>query len=338
MKKIKTINKLLSSLTLLSPLSGIGFNNQYQNTQKVINENNNNSLNNYVISNIEPVQMGDIWVTVDNSDPAIITGYSSGTGKLEVASNITEIGENAFEENQNITSLDLSNATSLTTIGYGAFNSCKKLSGDLVFLKNIKKIDSYSFVSDEPRNMNVYFFSETPPTFGDFWNQSLALNSIVYVPTEGAKEKYKAQPGFYHLTVKLPGVLGDIEINANEKSSGSKKYTINSEEIFTPSTWEIEMTEGKEKPDWLSIDNQGSLYWTDQCVEGTYKFKIKSTDDLSKSIYSYPLKLVINPLIKPKSNTGLILGLVFSLGIPIILVAGFGIWYLTKKKKTTVKI
>ena len=39
-----------------------------------------------------------------------------------------------------------------------------------------------------------------------------------------------------------------------------------------------------------------------------------------------------------KSNTGLVLGLLFGLGIPIILAAGFGIWYLTKKKKTTVKI
>ena len=39
-----------------------------------------------------------------------------------------------------------------------------------------------------------------------------------------------------------------------------------------------------------------------------------------------------------KSNTGLILGLLFGLGIPIILAAGFGIWHLTKKKKTTFKI
>ena len=60
MKKIKTINKLLSSLTLLSPLSGIGFNNQYQNTQKVLTGNSNNSSNNYVRTNAEPVRMGDI--------------------------------------------------------------------------------------------------------------------------------------------------------------------------------------------------------------------------------------------------------------------------------------
>ena len=59
MKKIKTLNKLLSSLTLLSPLVGVGFNSQYQNTQKIITE-NNNTLNDYFSINAEPVQMGDI--------------------------------------------------------------------------------------------------------------------------------------------------------------------------------------------------------------------------------------------------------------------------------------
>ena len=39
-----------------------------------------------------------------------------------------------------------------------------------------------------------------------------------------------------------------------------------------------------------------------------------------------------------KSNTGLILGLILGLGIPTILAVGFGIYYLTKKKKTIVKI
>ena len=66
MKKIKTLNKLLNSLTLLSPLSGIGFNNQYQNTQKVITE-NINALNNYFSTNAQPVQMGDIYVNLDDT-------------------------------------------------------------------------------------------------------------------------------------------------------------------------------------------------------------------------------------------------------------------------------
>ena len=39
-----------------------------------------------------------------------------------------------------------------------------------------------------------------------------------------------------------------------------------------------------------------------------------------------------------KSNTGLILGLVIGIGIPVILAIAFIIWFAAKKKKTTVKI
>ncbi len=120
MKKIKTFNKLLSSLTLLSPLSGIGFNSQYQNTQKVITE-NCFSFNNYTNLNAEPVQMGDIWVTVNDSDPTIITGYSSGDGDFIINENITQIGTNSFSDKKNITSLDLSHATNLTSIFFWVF-------------------------------------------------------------------------------------------------------------------------------------------------------------------------------------------------------------------------
>ena len=100
------------------------------------------------------------------------------------------------------------------------------------------------------------------------------------------------------------------------------------------------MTEGV-KPDWLFIDNNGLLFWTDQCVKGTYKFKIKVTNDLQTSIESAPITFVVNESIKPEPKTvniPLILGLIFGLGIPIILAIAFIIWYSAKKKKTTVKI
>ena len=145
MKKIKTINKLLSSLTLLSPLAGIGFNNQYQNTQKVLTGNSNNSSNNYVRTNAEPVRMGDIWVTVDNSDYTIITGYSSGTGTLEVTSDITKIERMAFYRRDNITSLDLSQATSLTTIGNDAFQECWNLIGNIRIPSSVTSIGNQAF-------------------------------------------------------------------------------------------------------------------------------------------------------------------------------------------------
>ena len=119
MKKIKTINKLLSSLTLLSPLVGVGFNNQHQNTQKVITE-NNSVLNSYFNSVGDQRTMGDITVNVEGTT---ITDYVSGEGKLVVDSDITEIAQLSFAF-QPITSVDLTNADSLTTIGENAFEEC----------------------------------------------------------------------------------------------------------------------------------------------------------------------------------------------------------------------
>ena len=143
MKKIKTINKLLSSLTLLSPLSGIGFNNQYQNIQNVITENNKNTLNNY-ISNETNAQrkMGDITVNVDGTK---ITGYVQGEGKLIVDSDITEIGSNAFSGNNEITSLDTTNALNLEIINNESFSSCSNLSENIIFPSNLKTIGMSSF-------------------------------------------------------------------------------------------------------------------------------------------------------------------------------------------------
>ena len=141
MKKIKTINKLLSSLTLLSSLVGIGFNNQYQNTQNVITE-NCFSFNNYANLNTESIPMGDITVTVEGT---VITGYVEGEGTLEVASNITEIAVNSFSNNKQITSLNLSNATSLTTIGGNAFYECTNITGDLVIPSSLTSIGEYAF-------------------------------------------------------------------------------------------------------------------------------------------------------------------------------------------------
>ncbi len=124
MKKIKTINKLLSSLTLLSPLSDIGFNNQYQNTQKIITENSNNSLNNYVANQTNTERtMGDVTVTVKGT---VITGYVSGTGSLVIDSDITEIADGFMINLGGDFFVDFSHAIKLTTIG-ASFSSCYKM-------------------------------------------------------------------------------------------------------------------------------------------------------------------------------------------------------------------
>ena len=165
MKKIKTFNKLLSSLTLLSPLSGVGFNNQYESTQTVITE-NNKSLNNYFSSNSQVV-MGDITVTVDGTR---ITGYDSGEGKLVVNSEITEIAASSFGDRP-ITGLDLTKATSLTTIGQSAFMSTTKaLSGELFIPQKLSSIgpdaflgNSFDSIRVDKKNKNFVLASNVGP-------------------------------------------------------------------------------------------------------------------------------------------------------------------------------
>ena len=503
MKKIKTLNKLLNSLTLLSPLAGIGFNNQYENQQTVVTE-NNNALNNYFTTNAEPVKMGDIYVNLDDTGK-IIQSYASGEGALIVSDYITEIGANAFNSDTypdrgKVYSLDLSNATSLTTIGENAFRTCSKLSGDLEIPSSVTTINLSAFEGPEftsidfsrawnlktigqrafnrslsvtsldlsqatnlttigigaftecniesenlviPSSVtniesqaffahyrsisfvNLYFLSETPPTsFGADWQPT--VTGKVYVPSEEAKQAYlKAENfGFDSSVVDVIGVSGNTAINIKQNSSGSEQYL--PIESFSATKWEIVMTEG-EQPEWLSIDNQGLLSWTDQSVAGIYKFKIKATNDFQESLESSPINfnaydskivgdeqinvkpsnpgskqytLVSTPeglspdqweivmteegAVQPEwlsidnqgllswtnqcvkgtykfkirttnnhsglqiekdvtldiksANIALILGLLFGLGIPIILALGFGIYYLTKKKETTVKI
>ena len=126
MKKIKTINKLLSSLTLLSPLSGIGFNSQYQSTQKVITENSNNSLN-YIDNqaNAEQRIMGDVTVTVEGT---VITNYVSGGGKdktLLIDSDITEIQSLGYTGDGYM--LDFQNAKNLKVLGENIFHSSARI-------------------------------------------------------------------------------------------------------------------------------------------------------------------------------------------------------------------
>ena len=133
-------------------------------------------------------------------------------------------------------------------------------------------------------------------------------------------------------------INGDENLTGKSKKYGSQQYTFSSTpEGLVADQWEIEMTEG-EKPEWLSIDNNGLLSWTDQCVEGIYKFKIKATNlENSTTAKTNQITLTITKQ-ESKKLWPLILGLLIGLGIPVILAIAFIIWYFTKKKKITVKI
>ena len=178
MKKIKTINKLLSSLTLLSPLAGIRFNNQNQNTQNVITESSNNSLNNYFSSNAQE-KMGDITVTVDGTK---ITGYVEGTGDLVVDSDITEIAASAFLLNSNINGLDLSQATSLTSIGREAFAHCSNLTGDLMIPNKLETIGDTALLCTLITSLDLSRATNLTSIGISAFNSCTKLTGELYIP------------------------------------------------------------------------------------------------------------------------------------------------------------
>ena len=241
MKKIKTINKLLSSLTLLSPLSGVGFNSQCQSNQ-ITTIKNNNSLGNYFVKNIPPVQMGDIWVTVDDSDPTIITGYSSGSGRLQILSDITEISNNSFQWNNNIQLLDLSNATSLTTFGTGAFDNCWNLSGDLVIPSSVTSIEGYAFYTTKITSLDLSQATSLTTIGNNAFKNCLNLSGDITIPsnvTSIGNEAFEATKITslnlsnatslttigYSAFITCPNLTGDLVISASVTSIGNRAFS-----------------------------------------------------------------------------------------------------------------
>ena len=354
MKKIKKIKKLLISLTLLIPLYGIGFNNQYQNTKKVITENSNNSLNNYIASQTNAQrEMGDITVNVEGTT---ITGYVSGTGDLVVDSNITTIDIASFQNKQSITSLDLSNATSLTNIRSSAFEECYNLTGDLVIPSSVETIGNLAFSSVNLDNL--YFLSETPPTsFGSIWRP--AITGKVYVP-QGTTNTYLDDPmfgfdssqvtewSFDSSSANINGNFNQIDISTTDIGSSSSEFSISgcspetlSQNAFIWSLIPTGKTQAIPNGLWIS---KGKINWKN-VAQGTYTFKIQSSfDQWSKqSDQTITINVTGDTPVPPeptpeKSSIPLILGLLIGLGIPVILAIAFVVWYLTRKKKTTVKI
>ena len=415
MKKITFLNSLL----LFSPIL---VNTNIQNNSKKIHIQNNTNGNEV---------MGDITVTVDGTT---ITGYVSGEGMLKVNSNITAIGDLAFYNTPNLISLDLSQATSLTSIGINSFAGCSNLSGDIVMPNSLNNIGQQAF---NPTQISEIAFSSTQvPSFGQNWygstlskiyvpnnsknNYTSALNfgfeasnvdewsydsaqatiagdfsQIEIKPTESGSTTNKftysgfspetitkftnwslvpikqttqipeglsisdgiiswnqVPEGIYTFQIKGSNlgnektsteqiniislsqsfqVQGNTNINTSKSQSGSEKYSINNQ-LLNPDQWEIIMNEG-ETPNWLSISEQGLLSWTDQCIEGTYKFKLKATNS-STSIYVDSETITLNVNSQQKhNNLNLILGLSLGIAAIVLSLISLGTWFIIRRRK-----
>ena len=126
-----------------------------------------------------------------------ISAGSLAFGDIVIPSNISTISQEAFK-GSNITSLDLSQATSLTSIRSAVFMDCLKLKGNLTIPSSVRSIENSAFYSTFFSGQsidNLYFISETPPAFQWNW-RPYVLNGKVYVPSEAAKQDYLKAPNF----------------------------------------------------------------------------------------------------------------------------------------------
>ena len=273
-------------------------------------------------------------------------------GDIVIPNTITSIAQEAFAST-NITSLDLSQATNLTTIGDNAFQNCSNLTGNITIPSSVTSIGTTAFVHNHINN--IIFLSETPSTFGLNWQPRVA--DKVYVP-QGTKDAYSSASNFDFdssqvvewsfdsSSANISGNFSEINIsntdigNSNSFNvSGCSPETL-SNDFFN---WSLVPTgETKLIPNGLSI-SKGTINWNN-VAQGTYTFKIESsfngwTKESDQIITINVTEAPIPPEPTPKkSYIPLILGLAIGLGIPVILAIAFIIWSLIRKKKTTVKI
>ena len=306
MKKIKKINKLLSSLALLAPLAGVRSNNQY-NTQQI---NDQKKL-------AEERKMGDITVSLSGTQ---ITGYVSGEGTLTISSDITSIGGDAFNGQTTIQKLDLSYAKNLKIIYAGAFSGCTNLTGNLIFPSTFGNgcqlyQQSFSGVTFD----NIFFISKTAPTFTATACSTYPIFEVprnnIYIE-KTAETTYTSAPGWSEgynskvitFTYDSEGSTISGKLNYNVKTtdvSNSQELEWTNWEPFDIdidlATWSLSpYGQTEEIPSEVSI-NKGIISWNN-LPEGNYTFKVVATmaDLTSEAIveinsYNYDTCKIVGP-------------------------------------------
>lgn len=144
----------------------------------------------------------------------ISNAINNNVGKITFNSDVTIIGNSAFSNCYNLTSIEIPN--SVTSIGYDAFNNCESLTsvvignsvtsiGNYAFawcssLTNIEIPDSVTSIVNEAfyecsRLSSVYVKATTPPILGDYVFDNNASGRKIYVP-RASLNAYKTASGW----------------------------------------------------------------------------------------------------------------------------------------------
>ena len=112
--------------------------------------------------------------------------------KVEIAEDITTIGDNTFGDGYGIASVTL--PESITSIGWRGFASCSSLTS-ITIPKDVTSISSYAFGACRSLE-SVTVLATTPPTLGTNVFNNCSENLVIYVPAESVAE-YKSKWSAY---------------------------------------------------------------------------------------------------------------------------------------------
>ena len=104
--------------------------------------------------------------------------------KVEIAEDITTIGDNTFGYGYGIASVTL--PESITSIGWRGFASCSSLTS-ITIPKDVTSISSYAFAACRSLE-SVTVLATTPPTLGTNVFNNCSESLIIYVPSESVAE------------------------------------------------------------------------------------------------------------------------------------------------------
>ena len=128
------------------------------------------------------------FLDVDGNNIKIISNtYEKGKGIIKLKKECKKIGNWAFYGCTSLSSITIPD--SVTSIGENAFSGCTSLTG-ITIPDSVTSIGNYAFEFCDSLS-SIILLPETPPTLGTNAFNDIAINAVIYVPSESV-DGYKS--------------------------------------------------------------------------------------------------------------------------------------------------